>query len=212
MGIAETIAGQKYELVPVDKLREHPRNSNRNEIAPIVESIEANGFFGACVVQKSTGYILAGNHRFRAAKQTGMTTVPVLWVDCDDTTAKRIVVVDNRTARIGKDDPETLLSLLQDVQREASSLLGTGYDDGAVDGLLKSLSRDEFSFVGGFQDEDEDDEPSGEELDVGGSDRPQMVALSILLAQDDFDRWRDTRKANGCKTDSELLLHLLEGA
>lgn len=211
-----------YELVPVVKLKEHPRNPNRGNVAKIVESIKANGFFGACIVQTSTNYILAGNHRFRGAKQAGLTEVPVIWVDCDDATAHRIILADNQTTRQGKDDPESLLSLLQDVQRESSSLLGTGYDDGVVDKLLKQLSREEFAFVDKFgsaddADDSDDDSDDGPPIDFA-LDEPQeppkeeRVSLSIVLGAEDFDKWRQLRKARGCVTDTELLLQLLVGA
>ena len=58
---------QEYAMVPVDSLETHPRNVNQGDIGAIYESIGANGFYGAIVAQKSTGRILAGNHRYQAA-------------------------------------------------------------------------------------------------------------------------------------------------
>ncbi|WP_139806694.1 hypothetical protein [Deinococcus hopiensis] len=49
-------------LVPVSDLKPHPRNPNVGNVDVIAESIKVNGFYGALVVQKSTGYILKGNH------------------------------------------------------------------------------------------------------------------------------------------------------
>jgi hypothetical protein len=60
---------QEYAIVPVDSLETHPRNVNQGDIGAIYESIGANGFYGAIVAQKSTGRILAGNHRYQAAVQ-----------------------------------------------------------------------------------------------------------------------------------------------
>jgi hypothetical protein len=60
---------QEYAIVPVDSLETHPRNVNQGDIGAIYESIGANGFYGAIVAQKSTGRILAGNHRNQAAVQ-----------------------------------------------------------------------------------------------------------------------------------------------
>ena len=68
---------QQYELVPIDSIQPHPRNARQGDIGAIVESIKANQFYGACVVQRSTRYILVGNHRWRAAKQCDLTQVPV---------------------------------------------------------------------------------------------------------------------------------------
>jgi len=93
---------------------------------------EENGFFGACVVQKSTGFILAGNHRFEAAKKNGAETVPAIWVDVDDATALRILLADNRTSDVATYDFEVLARILLEVQQAQGSAKGTGYDEAAV--------------------------------------------------------------------------------
>jgi SAM-dependent methyltransferase len=62
-------SAKEYAIVPVDSLETHPRNVNQGDIGAIYESIGANGFYGAIVAQKSTGRILAGNHRYQAAVQ-----------------------------------------------------------------------------------------------------------------------------------------------
>ena len=53
------------------------------------DSIDATGCYGAVVVQLSTGYILAGNHRVTATRENGLTELPVLWVGvrCDGAVA-----------------------------------------------------------------------------------------------------------------------------
>ena len=66
----DAIASQDYELVPIDAVRPHPRNVNHGNVDVIVESIKTNKFFGCLNVQRSTGYILAGKHRWLAAKVT----------------------------------------------------------------------------------------------------------------------------------------------
>ena len=120
---------QEYEVVAVGKLKEHPQNPRIGDVAVIDESIEANGWYGAVVAQKSTGYILAGNHRFRVAKARGAKEVPVIWRDVDDEAALRILLVDNKAADSGTYDEELLGELLSGL----SSLDGTGFDLSAVE-------------------------------------------------------------------------------
>jgi len=55
----------------VDKLQEYPNNARRGNIAMLVESLKTNTQYKPIVVQKSTNYVLAGNHILRAAKQLG---------------------------------------------------------------------------------------------------------------------------------------------
>lgn len=129
---------QEFESVPVGKLTPHPDNANVGAKARIAESMDVNGFYGACIVQRSTGFILAGNHRWEVAVEEGATEVPVLWVDVDDEHAKRIMAVDNPTNRAGYTDDERLASLLSSFGPE--NLRGTGYQREDLDALLAKLA------------------------------------------------------------------------
>lgn len=121
------IAKQRYRRVPVDELLPHPRNPRRGDVAAIRESIQHNDFVGAILVQRSTGYVIAGRHRLTAAVEEGATDVPVLEVDVDDDTALRILLADNRTSdRAGYDD-STLAELLRDIGAGDGTLEGTGW-------------------------------------------------------------------------------------
>lgn len=122
-----------YELVEVDKLKPHPANPRRGNVPKIRESIQRNGFFGALVAQRSTGYVLVGNHRLEAAKLEGVRRVPVLWKLVDDEEAKAILLADNRTSDIAGYDEQALADLLESM----GSLEGTGFD-----GLLKKAKEE----------------------------------------------------------------------
>jgi ParB-like chromosome segregation protein Spo0J len=128
-----------YELVPTDSLMPHPRNPNRGDVGAIAESIRANGWYGAIVAQRSTRRILAGNHRWEAARQLGMPTVPVIWLDVDDERALRILLVDNRTTRLGMDDETVLRELLTELAGTSEGLDGTGWTGDDLDELISSL-------------------------------------------------------------------------
>lgn len=130
---------QKYVRRKVDELTPHPSNPRQGDVGAIHGSIEANGFYGALVVQKSTGYILAGNHRLQAAVHAGATSVPVIEVDVDDETATRILLADNRTNDLASYDEDALAALLTGLA-EAGGLDGTGYDGDDVDRLLADVA------------------------------------------------------------------------
>jgi ParB-like chromosome segregation protein Spo0J len=115
------------ESQDVLELKAHPRNPRRGDVDKIRESIRRNGFYGTVVAQRSTGYILAGNHRVEAARQEGYTHVPVMWVDCDDRTAARILLVDNRASDTAFYDDTELLGLLREF--DMGDLEGTGWTD-----------------------------------------------------------------------------------
>lgn len=129
-------ASTLIEYVLIGDLTPHPRNARQGDIGAIITSIEKNGWFGTIVAQKSTKYILAGNHRYAAAKQMGMTHLPVYWVDCDDDRALAILVADNRLSDLGTYDNQALLDILSDVS-DANMLLETGYDEEDLARMLR---------------------------------------------------------------------------
>jgi ParB-like chromosome segregation protein Spo0J len=134
------ILNSATETVEAARLTPHPRNVNRGDTGAIRESMKANGWFGRLIVQRSTGHILAGNHRFAVGRDLGMEEFPVEWVDVNDADALRILLVDNRTARLGGDDNAALAALLQEILTEAETLAGTGYGNDFLADLLAELA------------------------------------------------------------------------
>jgi len=129
----------KTELIAIGKLKPHPANPRKGNVDAIVESIKVNGFYGSLVVQKSTMFILAGNHRWQAAKRVGMTSIPCMVIDVDDTQAKKILLADNRTSDFATYDNEELTKLLREVISE-ETLAGTGFDAHDLDKLLADVT------------------------------------------------------------------------
>jgi hypothetical protein len=137
------IINQETAVVPVDALRPHPENPNQGDVGAIYESITENGFFGHVVVQKGTDVIIAGEHRWKAAKDAGMDEVPVVYLDVDDERARRILLTDNRTNRLGTDVAQATAALLQELACTPAGLAGTGWDGDALDELLSDLAPPE---------------------------------------------------------------------
>lgn len=147
--------GRRLEItyVPIADVQQHPDNPNNGDTAAIAESIERNGLYAPLIVQRDSGYILAGNHRYVALVQAGSREVPVIYLDVDEVQARRIMVADNRTNRLGFDDPGLLAEQLEALFETDLGLAGTGYSDTEY---LKIL--DEVGIL------DDDDEPDDEEL------------------------------------------------
>lgn len=123
------------EPMALESIAPHPKNPRKGSLAAIKESVKANGVYRPLIVQQSTGYILAGNHTYRALMDLGFTDVPVTFVDVDDETALRILLVDNRSADLGEYDEALLVELLSSLPEIA----GTGYDDAALADLMDAL-------------------------------------------------------------------------
>lgn len=131
------VLGQTLETVSLDAVCPHPENPRDGDVDRIQESITANGFYGALVVQKRTGHILVGNHRYLAARQAGLQQLPVLLVDIDDDQARRILLADNRTSDTAGWDETALVSMLKDLAVTPEGLTGTGYTSGDLDALIR---------------------------------------------------------------------------
>ena len=134
------VISQEYEQVSVDLIKPHDRNVNQGDTGKIYQSITDNGFYGACIVQRSSRRILAGSHRWGAAKQAGMPAVPVIWADVDDDAALRIMLSDNATARAGNDNPAALAELLAELAATDKGLLGTAFSGDDLQVLLDDLA------------------------------------------------------------------------
>jgi ParB-like chromosome segregation protein Spo0J len=118
-----------------DKLHRHPDNPRSGDISAIAQSVARNGVYRPIVAQRSTGAIIAGNHLFTVLADAGEQRVPVLWVECTDEEAKRILVADNGVGALGGYDDALLANLLQDL----GDLDGTGYNFDDLDDLLARL-------------------------------------------------------------------------
>ena len=138
--MASRVINKGIEQVSIDLLKHHPRNANHGDVEAIKKSLAVNGWYGSVVVNTATKHILAGNHRVMAAKALGWETVPVQWVDVTPEEELRILVVDNRTPRIGQDDTTKITDILAELANTPIGLDGTGYSAGDLDALIDSLT------------------------------------------------------------------------
>jgi len=134
------IINKEIEQVAIDLLKHHPRNANNGDVEAIKKSLAVNGWYGSVVVNTGTKHILAGNHRVMAAKALGWETVPVQWVDVTPEEELRILVVDNRTTRIGQDDTTKITDILAELANTSIGLEGTGYGAADLDALIDELA------------------------------------------------------------------------
>jgi len=134
------VINKEIEQVAIDLLKHHPRNANNGDVEAIKKSLAVNGWYGSVVVNTGTKHILAGNHRVMAAKALGWETVPVQWVDVTPEEELRILVVDNRTTRIGQDDTTKITDILAELANTPIGLEGTGYGAADLDALIDELA------------------------------------------------------------------------
>jgi hypothetical protein len=133
---------QRYEAaVALDRLTPHPANPNEGDIGLLCELFDANGFGGAVLAQASTGILIDGETRWRAAQAEGMGTLPVIWADVDDDTRDRMLASYNEATRRGRNKEDKLLALLQGLAMTPRGLAGAAFTGDDVDDLMARLGQ-----------------------------------------------------------------------
>lgn len=123
MTTIETIQG-RIEMRDPRSLTPHPANPRRGNIEAIAESIRENGWHGVVTIQESTGMVVVGWHRSRAAIEVGLSLLPVEVIDCSDAEALRKVIADNRSSDLAEYDVGLLTSTLADLEALTGTLYG----------------------------------------------------------------------------------------
>ena len=187
-------------IVPIDSLKPYPINPRRGNLRAIEESLRTNGQYRPIVVQETTQYILAGNHTWLAAKNLGWSEIAITVVDCDERSAKKIVLADNRTSDLGSFDDSLLLELLE----QLDSWEGTGYD------------TDEFDKIDGLYEaplpspKEEKDEDKPSIAPPSSSEIEHLVRIGLYVLEVDGDELESLSKglrelSKGKKEQIELL-------
>lgn len=130
------------ELVLLGEVQPFPGNPRRGDVAAIAKSLKAFGQTKPIIVQRSSGYIIAGNHVWEAAGTLGWTAINVVYLDVPDVEAKRILLTDNRMSELGHTDSRALMEWLGDLAAQSAIDDVLGYPDAQVQRLLRSLVYD----------------------------------------------------------------------
>lgn len=136
---------RRIELWPVDRLQPYARNARTHsdaQVAKIAASMTEYGFTNPVLVDSSDG-IIAGHGRLMAAKQLGMTEVPVVVLDyLSDEQRRAYILADNRLALDAGWDEEMLAAELAQLQEDGFDLGLTGFDENEIDRLLDGFAED----------------------------------------------------------------------
>lgn len=127
-------------LIPFSR---NPRTHSEAQIAKIAASIIEYGWTNPILVDGENG-ILAGHGRLAAARQLGLTEVPVIELAHLTPTQKRAyVLADNRLAIDAGWNEELLALELAELSEAGYSLALTGFDEAEIEQLLSGESADE---------------------------------------------------------------------
>ena len=165
----------RLEHWPIERLIDYARNPRKNDHAvEQMASVITEFGFRIPVVAKSTGELVDGHLRLKAARKLGLTTVPVVLADeLTDAQIKAFRLLANRSASWAQWDDALLALELEDLKLADFDLALTGFDEEEISRLL---GDDEAT-------NDGDPEPTTDEPEVA-DDVPEVPANPVSRTGD----------------------------
>lgn len=154
----------QIEMWPIERLKQYDRNPRNNEagIGPVAESIHAYGFLMPVVADKN-GVVICGHTRIKAARQLGLTEVPVVCAEhLTPEQVQELRVVDNKLHELSSWNPELLRQEMAEILARKVEPELPGYTKDELAELLGTVVRD------GFTDPDQVPEPPDEAITKPG--------------------------------------------
>ena len=172
------------KLVKVEELIPHPKNPNthpQSQIKILAQNIRYHGWQHPIVVSKLSGYIVAGHGRLEAARELGVSIVPVEYQDfATEDNELAVLVGDNRLAELSSLDLNGLQDIIDGFKASDFDTILAGFEPTDLDALLGEQKPD-------FGDEKEKELSQSEVTIQAGNYRFRM-------SQEDFGIWIDKLK------------------
>ena len=160
---------------PIERLIDYARNPRKNDHAVEQMAAVITEFgFRIPVVAKSTGELVDGHLRLKAARKLGLTTIPVVLADeLSEAQIKAFRLLANRSATWAQWDDALLALELEDLKLADFDLSLTGFEDGEISRLLAD----------DVETDDADQEPDADEPDAA-DDVPDAPVVPVSRTGD----------------------------
>ena len=202
----ETLQIQYVSPADVKPNSYNPNRQSDRDFELLLKSMKEDGFTQPVIVQKSTGEIVDGEHRWRASQALGMEKIPVVYVDMTDE-QRRVSTLRHNRAR-GSEDIQLTAQVMRDLEKLGA--LDWAQDtlmlsDVEVNRLLEdvpapeSLKNEEFSTAWTPTDADtEQDTVEAKEHAVSGGVMMKSLSVDALEQQRNLEK-----KLQEAKTEEE---------
>lgn len=225
------------KAIPLDELEPFPGNANVGDVPKILDSLRSNGQYRSLIVRQvgKQKIVLAGNHTMAAFRSHGTGkcasdsaespcgvchagwsgAIRCEVLTCDDHTATKINVADNRIPEYSTRDDQMLLDLLLGL---GGDIEGTGYADSDVEDLLASLDTEveETTYATPIAEFNDTDEELRARVDRHGGEDSQrfesrgvrdiFLALPLADAEELGKAINRLRKSWGALSQGEVVL------
>lgn len=176
---------------PITRLQPYIRNPRRNDhaVAQMAAAIVEFGF-RIPIVALSTGEVVDGHLRLKAAQHLGLETVPVVLADeLMPAQIKAFRILANRSAAWAEWDEKLLSDEFADLLEAGFDLALTGFSDEEIDDLLGDADPDDETNppMGGFTEDADEDIPEGPTAPVSRPGDIWQLGAHRLICGDSTD-------------------------
>ena len=123
-----TIKCSHEDLIDIDKLVENPKNPNKhpeNQIRLLAKIIKFQGWRHPVIISNRTGFVVAGHGRLAAARELGVTEIPVDYQDFENEAEEyAFLIADNKIAELANHDDGMMIEEIKELGIEDFELLG----------------------------------------------------------------------------------------
>src|ERR1035438_4082545 len=134
------VMARRIEIWLISRLVPYAKNARTHspeQVAQIAASIVEFGFVNPILVDTNDG-IIAGHGRLRAARQLGLTEVPLVVLDhLSETQRRAYILADNKLAMNAGWDEKMLASELRELETDGTDLALIGFSDEELEALLE---------------------------------------------------------------------------
>ena len=173
------------KLAKVDELLTNPKNPNTHpqaQIKLLAQNIRYHGWRHPITISKLSGLIVAGHGRLEAAKELGVSIVPVEYQDfASEDNELAVLVGDNRLAELSSLDLNSLSDIVEQFKNDDFNVVLAGFDETDLSALLNGDGDSK------FQDEAETDLTQSAIM-------IQVANYRFRMTQDEFGKWIDALK------------------
>lgn len=134
----------RVEIVDINSLKPHPGNPRihpESAIEKLKKSIEEYGWTNPILVS-ADGYILAGHARTKAAKELGLSQLPVIYLSLEGAEAIAYMIADNRLAEETSWDYDMLAQGFERLIDSGIALKFTGFSEEELEGICQDIDFD----------------------------------------------------------------------
>ena len=135
MKAAQETAAEWVELERLHGWVKNPKRHPDEQVRDLMRSIKRFGW-GAVILARPNGEVIAGHGRLEAAKRLGMERVPVRWLNLDPGEAHLLALADNKLTEIGEWDDALVREILEEAKQEGADITGLGWSEDELAAVL----------------------------------------------------------------------------